>query len=163
MSPTLAQQLWQARRSGELLELAGLDLPSNEEQAYNLSRSITSLADATPIGYKIGATTDAAVTALGLTGPFHGPLFDQYSRASGEAEITVGLANALSDPARLRGCQLVLAPGADAQGGALPAEELPDVPTAWSSAGVRAARPLPAGPESDEGLTAARALLDELI
>ena len=85
MLDDLANQLWQARQQGSLVDIAGLDLPANEEQAYALARTITSCADVTPIGYKIGATTDAAIAALGLTGSFHGPLFEQFCHASGEA------------------------------------------------------------------------------
>lgn len=86
-------------------------------------------------------------------------------RASGEAEVTVLLSAASPGalPARARGAHLVLAPGLPVRGGELPKEEWPAVEPALARAGVKATRPLPAGPGDDAALAEARRVLDALL
>lgn len=104
----LAEQLWKARLDGTLVDLTSVDLPANVEEAYEVQRAITDIADVQVVGFKIGATTDAAVQTLGLSEAFHGPLFHRYCKASPadvptatahqaiiECEIVVGLKNDL--------------------------------------------------------------------
>lgn len=80
----LAKQLWHARQNGGLVDTAGLELPTTEKEAYEVAHAITEEANAKPIGYKIGATTAAAIATLGVSEPFHGPLFQQFCHASGQ-------------------------------------------------------------------------------
>ena len=104
MTNNLAQQLWQARIDGSLVDASTVELPSDEASAYELQHAISELADVDIVGFKIGATSKAALIALGLNGSFHGPLFDCYFRDHGadvplwaqhkailEVEVAVGL------------------------------------------------------------------------
>ena len=108
MTHELAEQLWKARVQGTVVDASAFELPDNEEDAYGVQQALCALADVKIIGFKVGATSEAAVSALGVSGPFHGPLFDHYCRASGdnvpvhsthqaivESEIVVGLAHDL--------------------------------------------------------------------
>ena len=109
MSMPLAGQLWKARSEGTLINLATVEAPVDEDAAYKIQDAISQIAAAKIIGFKVGATTDAAVAALGVSEPFHGPLWDRYCHRSGdevalssahhvliETEITVGLDKDLS-------------------------------------------------------------------
>ena len=104
MSIPLAGQLWKARSEGTLINLATVEVPVDEDAAYKIQDGISQIAAAKIIGFKVGATTDAAVAALGVSEPFHGPLWDRYCHRSGdevalssahqvliETEITEGL------------------------------------------------------------------------
>lgn len=86
-------------------------------------------------------------------------------RASGEAEVTVLLSAAAGEAlaARARRVDLLLAPGLEVCGGELPKEEWPPVPAALARAGVKATRPLPAGPGDDAALAEARRVLDVIL
>ncbi|HBP23678.1 MAG TPA: hypothetical protein DEA08_38610 [Planctomycetes bacterium] len=82
-------------------------------------------------------------------------------RASGQAEVSVGIASAA--PARPRGVDLLLAPGLEVGGGELPTESHPEVAPSLAGAGVKATRPLPGEGTDALGLTAARQLLEALL
>ena len=84
MTSSLAEQLWQARLDGTRIDTAGLDLPADADAAYAEQEALSAVADARLVGYKIGATSEAAMNLLGLSEPFFGPLMDRYYRSSGE-------------------------------------------------------------------------------
>jgi len=104
MSKDLAEQLWKARLNGTLIDVSAIDAPRDEAAAYAVQAAVSRLADAEQVGFKIGATNEAAIAALGVSGPFYGQLFDRFHRVSGtdvpvagdhkavlEAEFVVGL------------------------------------------------------------------------
>jgi len=108
MKSDLANQLWQARMDGSLIDTSTVDLPSDETAAYDVQAAITELQGKPPVGFKVGATSKAAQNALGFAQPFIGPLLNRFSRKSGdqvpvaachkpllEAEVVVGLAQDL--------------------------------------------------------------------
>ena len=108
MTVQLAEQLWRARVDGTLLDTSTVELPVDEDAAYQIQQAITQAAEAETIGFKLGATSEGAMTALGLAKPFFGPIFDRYSHRSDdeirlptqhkillETEIAIGLAKDL--------------------------------------------------------------------
>jgi 2-keto-4-pentenoate hydratase len=108
MSKQLAEQLWKARLGGTLIDVSTIESPGDEAAAYAVQGAVAMLADAEQVGFKIGATNEAAIAALGVSGPFYGQLFDRFQRASGtdvpvagdhkpvlEAEFVVALARDL--------------------------------------------------------------------
>ena len=71
---------WQTARP-----LAGLPeaiRPRDEAAGYRVQRAFDELLG-TPVGWKIGATSEAAQRALGVPGPFYGRLFDRFLVADG--------------------------------------------------------------------------------
>ena len=111
----LAKDLWTARVDGSVLSIDSADIPADEDTAYQIQDAVSRVADTKIVGFKLGATSDAAISALGLERPFHGPLLDRYCHQSGdevplsanhrvliETEIAVGLVKDL--PPRDGGC-----------------------------------------------------------
>jgi len=100
----LAKQLWAARVEGRRIDISPVGLPADEGAAYDVQEAVSQVAEATSVGFKLGATSEASLKALGLTRPFFGPLVDRYFHHSGdevvlstrhpvliETEIAVGL------------------------------------------------------------------------
>jgi len=82
----LGAELWMARQSGDLV--ANADHPSSIASAYELLASVTAASGRDVMGYKLGATADAALEMLQLTEPFAGPLLDGACLQS-DSEVTV--------------------------------------------------------------------------
>ena len=78
-----AKNLWQARLLGHVLPADFEGRPADEAQAYDIQRAMIAAADDVLCGWKLGATADAAVKALELSGPFVGPLFETFTPPSG--------------------------------------------------------------------------------
>lgn len=104
MPDSLPQQLWQARLNGSLVDIADEDMPT-QDAAYTIQAETIKLAPVQVTGFKIGATSEAAMEALGVDGPVFGPMFDGSCYDSGakvtlsaqqnamlETEFAVGLA-----------------------------------------------------------------------
>ena len=84
MTTDIAKKLWKARVNGTRIDASSLDLPHDVQSALALQSALTEVSGATVVGYKIGATSQAALDLLGLKEPFVGPLFDRYCRDSGD-------------------------------------------------------------------------------
>jgi len=68
-----ASLLLQARRSGHPLDCLPMDCaPSTPEQGYDIQESFLNQLGGEGVGYKIGATSEAAQAFLGLGHPFSG-------------------------------------------------------------------------------------------
>jgi len=82
-SDTLAAELVSARKQGNRFN----SLPSIDtlEQAYALQSAVNACEKDSPIGFKIGATVDAAMEMLNLDKPFHGEIFKAYHRDHSDA------------------------------------------------------------------------------
>ncbi len=68
----LANDLWAARESGDVVSTN--QHPSNAQEAYELLEAVTKATGRDIVGYKLGATTEAALGLMNLSGPFAGPL-----------------------------------------------------------------------------------------
>ena len=89
----LAESLWAARRGGTHVTVNDGDRPDDAAGAYAVQRGVTALAG-TQIGWKVGATAQAAMDLLGFKEPFFGPLYERFFHASGEAVPIVPAHNA---------------------------------------------------------------------
>ena len=111
MTMELAQQLWTARTNGTVLDMSTVEVPGDENSAYEIQKKVSQVSNANIIGFKVGSTTEAGIRALNLSEPFHGPLLDRFCHQHGdkvplasqhriliETEIAVGLGKDL--PAR---------------------------------------------------------------
>ena len=107
MHDNLARQLWQARIDGTVIDATSIQIP-DQDTAYKIQHEISEIAESEIAGFKIGATTDAAINALGLSESMQGPLFEQFCHSSGdevpassqhkvllETEVAIGLGQAL--------------------------------------------------------------------
>lgn len=81
---SLAERLWNARVHGTRIPMQTVEVPADEAAAYEIQDAVSQVADEKIIGFKLGATSDAALAALGLSKPFYGPLFDRFSHHSDE-------------------------------------------------------------------------------
>ena len=95
MSPDIAQQLWDARQTGRPVHADRLGAISDHAAAYALQTAMTTLSGAAVVGWKLGATSAASQKALGLSGPFYGPLlapfcFDPDAAVPGVASFGPG-------------------------------------------------------------------------
>lgn len=72
----LAEKLWRARRQGTTLT-APPDA-KDESWGYAVQDAIIAAAATSPAGWKVGAASAAGPKALGLSGPFAGPLWEDY-------------------------------------------------------------------------------------
>lgn len=81
-SDSLAAELVAARKQGTRCN----SLPNIESirEAYTLQTAVNACEADTPIGFKIGATVDAAMEMLNLEAPFHGEIFKAYHRDQNE-------------------------------------------------------------------------------
>ena len=115
MTDEIAKKLWQARLNGSRIDASSLDLPKDLQSALALQAALTSISGTTVVGYKIGATSQAALDLLSLEEPFVGPLIDRYCRSNGddvpaheahktllESEIAIGIGEDL--PVRQKAC-----------------------------------------------------------
>lgn len=82
------RELWEARVSGRLVDVDANERPADPDQAYAIQSALTSVADSPVVGFKIGATAQAAMDLLGLDEPFFGPLYERYVYESG-AEVPI--------------------------------------------------------------------------
>ena len=81
-SDSLAAELVAARKQGGRCN----SLPDIKtvDEAYALQAVVNACEGQAPIGFKIGATLDAAMEMLNLDTPFHGEIFKAYHRDQGE-------------------------------------------------------------------------------
>ncbi len=84
-----AELLAQARRSGQNIDgLPGHLQPQNLDDAYQIQEALIPLIEALSngrrLGYKAGATTEAAQKGFGLDNPFKGVLVSSYMLNSGD-------------------------------------------------------------------------------
>lgn len=78
---SLAAELWNAR---ELNTVVHSDKhPTSLKAAYELQDAVTQASNQKILGYKLGATTEAALKLLSLSGPFAGPLLGDYCHKNG--------------------------------------------------------------------------------
>jgi 2-keto-4-pentenoate hydratase len=100
----LADALWNARTSGEVIAIEAAQVPATPATAYEIQRAIIEHAGLERVGWKLGATTRVALDLLGLDEAFMGPLFAPHCHANGsevalvpahspglESEFLVGL------------------------------------------------------------------------
>jgi len=72
----MAADLWQARELGRKIPFPdGLE---TEQDAYRIQDELIAAARTPPAGWKAGATGVGGPEALGLSGPFGGPLWAEY-------------------------------------------------------------------------------------
>ncbi|MDA0368275.1 MAG: fumarylacetoacetate hydrolase family protein [Proteobacteria bacterium] len=83
MRPLPSRLLWDARLAGQTLEAADLGPITDQTAAYAIQDDITALSHSVPLGWKLGATSTASQSALGLEGPFYGPLLAPFCHANG--------------------------------------------------------------------------------
>ncbi len=74
----LAQQLWQARQTGTVIDAASITPPATIEAAYAIQRQIVALSGAKVRGFKIGSTSIEAQRLLGTTEPGSAALLEPY-------------------------------------------------------------------------------------
>ena len=92
MGKGLAQALWTARLEGTLASLDEADRPATESAAYEIQNALTALAEAPPVGWKLGATNEQTLELLGMKEPFPAPLLERFCFASG-SEIPLSWAH----------------------------------------------------------------------
>ena len=83
MSKALAEALWAARLDGTVVRLDEADRPTTESAAYEIQKALTALADAPPVGWKLGATNEQTLELLGMKEPFPAPLLERFCFTSG--------------------------------------------------------------------------------
>src|SRR5690606_8040639 len=66
MAGKLAEELWAARVAGSVVELAPADEPASAAAAYEVQAAMVRLAGLEPVGWKIGATTEATQALLAV-------------------------------------------------------------------------------------------------
>ena len=74
----IAAALWDARMSGETIELDAADKPADTAAAYTIQEIQTAASGAVQIGWKLGATNDKALAMLKLDDAFAGPLLAPF-------------------------------------------------------------------------------------
>jgi 2-keto-4-pentenoate hydratase len=74
----LARQLWQARRSGEVVSLDDVEHPKSSQEAYAIQHEIAALSGQASRGFKVGSTSLEAQRVLGTTEPGSGLLLAPY-------------------------------------------------------------------------------------
>lgn len=78
-----ARLLWNARLAGATVDPADLAAITDEAAAYVVQTDTIAMSNSVPLGWKLGATSTASQQALGLDGPFYGPLFASFCFADG--------------------------------------------------------------------------------
>ncbi len=107
MTDSAAQRLWNARTSATKIPADFEGQPGSEAEGYAIQADMIAASEQEVIGWKIGATVAALFPVIGVTQPFLGPLFQQFTYESGseiailpgdklETEITVRLKSDLS-------------------------------------------------------------------
>jgi 2-keto-4-pentenoate hydratase len=84
----LAEALWQARTTGEVITVEASQAPAGAAAAYRIQAAMIELAGLPQVGWKLGATTRAALDLLALDQAFAGPLFAPHCHGNG-AEIVL--------------------------------------------------------------------------
>jgi 2-keto-4-pentenoate hydratase len=84
----LAEALWQARTTGEVIAVDAAQAPASAAAAYRIQAAMIELAGLPHVGWKLGATTRAALDLLALDQAFAGPLFAPHCHGNG-AEIAL--------------------------------------------------------------------------
>jgi 2-keto-4-pentenoate hydratase len=84
----LARRLWEARRSGGVVQPDGVSLPRSNEEAYAVQQEIAAMSGEQTVGFKVGSTSLAAQQLLGTREPAWGLLLAPYLLAS-PARISV--------------------------------------------------------------------------
>jgi 2-keto-4-pentenoate hydratase len=79
----LAEALWQARTTGEVITVEAAQAPASAAAAYEVQAAMVELVRLPQVGWKIGATTRAALQLLGLDEAFAGPLFAPHCHGNG--------------------------------------------------------------------------------
>jgi 2-keto-4-pentenoate hydratase len=74
----LAKLLWQARRSGEVVQVDDVSHPRSSQEAYAIQHEIAALCGAPSRGFKVGSTSLAAQQMLGTNEPGAGLLLAPY-------------------------------------------------------------------------------------
>ena len=87
----IAAALWDARMSGETIELDAADRPADVAAAYAIQTIQTAASGARQIGWKLGATNDKALAMLKLDDAFAGALLAPFRSGNG-ACITLPVA-----------------------------------------------------------------------
>ncbi len=88
MTSTFARELWNARTDGVTLARDAAVDPKTESDAYEIQAEIVSLSGLDVVGWKIGATVESMFEVLGISQPFLGPLFQQFTYGN-DAELPV--------------------------------------------------------------------------
>lgn len=78
----LARQLWDARCSGTVIDVATITAPASPEEAYAVQTELTALSGAVVRGFKVGSTSKEAQRFLGTDEPGSGPLLAPFILAS---------------------------------------------------------------------------------
>lgn len=76
--PTLAERLWDARRSGTVIPPAEISEPTSIEEAYAVQAEIAERAGLDVVGFKVGSTSAEAQRILGTDEPGSGPVLAPY-------------------------------------------------------------------------------------
>jgi 2-keto-4-pentenoate hydratase len=84
----LAEALWRARTTGEVVAVEASQAPASAAAAYQVQAAMIELAGLPQVGWKLGATTRAALDLLALDQAFAGPLFVPHCHGNG-AEISL--------------------------------------------------------------------------
>ena len=84
MSGHAAQTLWEARLNHEILPRNFQGYPNSEEDAYAIQKLMITKSNRQVIGWKLGATSAAAMEIVGVTKPFTGPLFSDFCHKDGD-------------------------------------------------------------------------------
>ena len=113
----LAAELWAAREAGEVV--SSQQHPTSVAAAYELLNAVTTASGREIVGYKLGATIDAALELMGLDEPFAGPLLNGCCFDSGhtakvhpannpaiETEFVLGLKKDLPTGANLSDAEI---------------------------------------------------------
>ena len=79
---SLANRLWNARRTGGVVDPAVSDLPESNEEAYAIQHEIVALSGHASLGYKVGSTSVEAQRLLGTDEPGSGVLLAPYVHQS---------------------------------------------------------------------------------
>jgi 2-keto-4-pentenoate hydratase len=129
----LARALWRARTGGGVIPRAAANDIVSTAAAYDVQRRVAAIAGLPRAGWKVGATSEAAQTLLGVSEPATGPMFAvdchmspadvpvfEGQSASVECELAFRFATALPPRDRAYGRVEVLA----AVGAVLPAIEV---------------------------------------
>ena len=102
---TLAEALWAARITGDVIPVEPAQQPATAAAAYEVQAAMVELAGLQQVGWKLGATTAATLELLAVDEPLVGPLFAPHCHPDGaevalvaahgpglESEFLVGLA-----------------------------------------------------------------------
>jgi 2-keto-4-pentenoate hydratase len=87
----LARLLWEARRSGGVVQLDGFTHPRSSEEAYAIQHEIAAMSGESARGFKVGSTSVAAQRILGTDEPGSGVLLARYVY---ESPATISIAPA---------------------------------------------------------------------